>query len=717
MRTRSIACLLVFSLVPCQAFADPREDLWAAARKGDKQTVEKLLGQGIDVNAATSYGATALWFAAMNGQTEIVKLLVRHHADLDHRDGIWNESPVNVANDFNKLDVVDFLLRAGAKGADELALAAVRSANVKLLETVVNAAKIDPEVLSALLLLAPSNNKQVNDLLAKAGAKPFSKPFGDATPFQALVGDYEDVRGLRVSLVIKNGFLIEQFGGRDAYVLKPVGDLLFRPIGQPGESFVFERSAGKIDKFVYRRGSSETLYLRGKTEEARVAAGHDSQDQPQSPGGPSNWPMFRGPQASGVADGQHLPASWDIVKGRNVLWKVDLAGLAHSSPIAWNGKIFLTTAVSSDPKSELKIGLYGAGDPSKDVSVHRWVIYCLNAANGKALWERTAHEGAPRVKRHMKSSHANPTPVTDGKHLIVSFASEGLYCYDLDGKLLWQQDLGLLDDGAFNAPELQWGAASSPIIFRNLAIVQCDRQKDSYVAAFDLDDGRRVWSTPRDEIPSWGTPNVYDGPPHPELVLNATHHICAYDPLTGKELWRLSPNSQITTPTPISGDGLIFVTSGYHPTQPIYAIRAGGSGDISLKKGEEANTYLAWTKTRGGPYTPTPILYDHLLYACSNQGVVNCYDARTGKEIYRQRLGGSGGYSASPVAADGRIYFTSEAGEIRVVKAGPDFQLLAVNKMDEPCMATPAIANGMLLVRSQHHIYAIGWPRLTAQKR
>jgi outer membrane protein assembly factor BamB len=196
------------------------------------------------------------------------------------------------------------------------------------------------------------------------------------------------------------------------------------------------------------------------------------------------------------------------------------------------------------------------------------------------------------------------------------------------------------------------------------------------------------------------------------LIVNATNSIRGYDPLTGKELWRLGPNSQITTPTPVFGDGLIFVTNGYHPIQPIYAIRPGASGDISLKAGEEANTYVAWSKKRGGPYTPTPLIYDHHLYTCSNIGILTCYDDRTGLEIYRKRLGGSGGYSASPVAADGRIYLAGEDGEIRVVKAGSPFELLAINKMDDPCMATPAIADGMLLVRTQHYLYAIGWPKV-----
>jgi outer membrane protein assembly factor BamB len=370
--------------------------------------------------------------------------------------------------------------------------------------------------------------------------------------------------------------------------------------------------------------------------------------------------------------------------------------------------VFLTTAVSTNSTSEFKPGLYGAGTPAKDVSRHRWCVYCLDKRTGKVLWERTACEGVPKIKRHIKSSHANPTPATDGKHLIVSFASEGLYGYDLNGKLLWQRDLGVIDAGAFNDPELQWGAASSPILYQGLVIVQCDRQSASFLAAYDTETGHPVWSTPHDEPPSWGTPTIYEGPRRVELIANGTHYIRGYDPPTGKELWQLGRNAQITVPTPIMGHGLIFVTSGYRPIQPIYAIWPGATGDISLKEPADSSEQIAWSKQRGGPYMPTPLVYGNYLYTCSNNGTVACYEARTGKQVYQERLGGHGGYSASPVAADGKLYFTGEEGEVRVVRAGPVLELLAVNPMGDICMATPAISDGMIFIRTQHTVFGIG---------
>jgi outer membrane protein assembly factor BamB len=421
-----------------------------------------------------------------------------------------------------------------------------------------------------------------------------------------------------------------------------------------------------------------------------------------------NWPSFRGPNASGVADGQHPPIRWDEGKALNIQWKTPLPGLAHSSPVVWGDKVFLTTAISSDPRSAFRHGLYGDVDSAQDVSKHSWRVYCLDRRSGKIIWEKTACEGIPKTKRHLKSSHANSTPATDGRYIVALFGSEGLYCYDFHGKLLWKQDLGLLDAGWFYDPDYQWGTGSSPILYKDLVIVQCDIQKNSFLAAYNIQDGRRIWWTAREEIPSWGTPTIYEGRTRVELITNATRYARGYDPLTGKELWKLSGNPEVTATTPVAGSELIFICNSYRPNQPIYAIRAGASGDISLKEGKDSNEFVAWSKQRGGTYMPTPILYGDYLYTCANHGVLTCYKAQTGERLYQQRLGDKGGaFSASPVAADGRLYLSSEDGEIHVVRAGPKYELLATNFMNEVCMATPAISEGMIIVRTQHHVFGI----------
>jgi outer membrane protein assembly factor BamB len=372
--------------------------------------------------------------------------------------------------------------------------------------------------------------------------------------------------------------------------------------------------------------------------------------------------------------------------------------------------VFVTTAISSDPKATFRHGLYGDVEPSTDTSKHAWKVYCLNKEDGKVLWEQTAHEGIPKTKRHPKSSQASCTPVTDGKVVIANFGSEGLFAYDMNGKLLWKKDLGKMNAGWFFDPDYEWGIASSPIIYRDMVIVQADIQKDSFVAAYRLKDGSQVWKTMRDEIPSWPTPTIFENKTRTDLVTHATKAIRGYDPMTGKELWKLAPNSEVTSPTPIVAHGLVYITNGYRGIQPIYAVKPGAAGDISLKQGQTSNEFIAWSSTRGGPYTPTPLIYGDLMYVVNNQGVLSTFNAKTGERGYQQRLGSGGSYSASLVAADGKIYATSEDGEVYTVKAGPAFELLAKSSINEVAMATPAISEGLLIIRGMKHVFGIAAP-------
>lgn len=421
-----------------------------------------------------------------------------------------------------------------------------------------------------------------------------------------------------------------------------------------------------------------------------------------------NWASFRGNNAAGVAEGKPTPVRWDAPKGENIRWKTPIPGLAHASPIIWGNKLFITTSVSSNPaKPNYRVGLYGDVTSDSDTSKHAWKVYCLDKRTGKILWERVAHEGAPKVKRHIKATHNNSTPATDGRYVVAFFGSEGLYCYDVNGKLAWKKDFGVLNSGWFYDPDYEWGTASSPIIYKNLAIIQVDVQKDSFIAAYDLKSGKEVWRTPRQEIPSWGTPTIYEGKTRAELITNATKAIRAYDPMTGKELWKLSGNPEITATTPIIAHDMIFIVNHYRPNQPIYAIRPGATGDISLKQGETKNEYVVWSSQRGGAYMPTPVIYGDYLYINQNQAILRCLNAKTGEVVYQQRIGEGGSYSASPVAADGKLYLSSEDGAIFVIKAGNTYELLAKNDMGEVLMATPAISEGMIFVRGQHHLFCV----------
>ena len=421
----------------------------------------------------------------------------------------------------------------------------------------------------------------------------------------------------------------------------------------------------------------------------------------------SNWPQFRGPHASGVSD-DAAPTKWNVETGENIRWQTPIPGLGHACPIIWSNRIYVATAVRPNAKADLKIGIYGAGDSYKEKEPHQWRLLCLDQATGKILWDKPGHEAVPRQERHTKATHANCTMATDGKSLIAFFGSEGLYCYDLNGTLRWKKDVGLLDSGYYMAPSAQWEYASSPILFENMVIVQCDIQKGSFLAAYNVKDGSQVWRTPREEVPTWSTPTVYKDGDRALLIVNGYKHIGGYDARTGKEIWRLTGGGDIPVPTPVVAHGLVFIMNAHGRLSPIYAVRLDATGDITLQEGQQSNSGIAWSVPRGGAYMQTPMIYGDYLYSCQINGILSCYEAKTGKVIYQERLGtGRTGFTASPVAAEGKIYFTSEEGDVYVVKAGPEFKVLSTNPMGEVCMATPAISEGALFFRTQGHLVAV----------
>ena len=432
---------------------------------------------------------------------------------------------------------------------------------------------------------------------------------------------------------------------------------------------------------------------------------------PPAPPAKGAWPSFRGTDAIGIADGQHLPDTWDVKAGTNILWRTPIPGLAHSSPVVWGDRVFVTTAISERGSATFKPGLYGDGDASDDRSPHRWVIYALDRRTGRTLWERTAADGVPLNKRHIKSTYASASPATDGRVVVAWFGSQGVHAYDVDGTFRWTVDLGRVDMGAYDIPTFEWGPASSPIIWNDLVIVQCDTQADSFLIALDLATGRTVWKTERDELPSWGTPTVVTTPAGPELVTNASNYVRGYDPRTGQERWRLGRSSKITAPTPFAADGLTVVASGRRPERPLFVVRPGASGDITPAAGATSSAGVAWSMTGRGSYMPTPIVYGGILYVLGNEGIFDAYDLKTGGEVYRQRLPHLGsGFSASPVIADGKIYIAGEDGDLIVVAAGREFKHIATNHMGELLMATPALSDGVMFVRSAQSVIAIGTP-------
>ncbi len=703
-RRHATAASLVLAITAAAVTADAKRDaLWAAVRAGDVQAVRAAIENGADVNARNEYGVSALWIAASKAKPEVVECLVAKGADVNTRDDIWYQTPLSSAVGAAQPETVRLLIKAGARDVDAAVIAAAAAGNAAVAQAVLDSAKVSQEALDAALNLAPgAADAKVKEVLKAAGAKPLPPvPEEDRKDWARLTGTYESDGGARLTVAVRETGLV--IGGR---VVKAAGPDTFVPLGTTGTSYHLERKDGELSRITMKRFTAEYSFYRFKEPVVKPAAPAASTGRTAA--APLNWPSFRGPAGTGVADGQNPPVTWDVKTGESVRWKTPIPGLGHSCPVVWGDRVFVTTAISSgDPDPKVRVGNYGDVASVDDTSRHTWQVLCLDRATGAVLWTQTAYEGVPKIKRHLKGSQANCTPATDGRRVVACFGPEGLYCYDFAGRLLWKRDLSTLDSSFALDREYEWGFGSSPVIHEGLVILQCDLSHDSFIAAYSLEDGSKVWSTPRDEIPSWSSPVVWRNAVRAEVVTNAAQYARGYDPRTGAELWRLAKKSEVTIPAPVLGRDLAFITSGNRPIQPIIAVRPGASGDISLKDGETANGSIAWSRMRGGPYMPTPILYGDYLYTCSNSGVVTCYEAATGREVYKERAGG-GSYTASPVAADGRIYLTSEQGEVRVVKAGPAFELLAVNTLGDQCLATPAVSDGALYIRTQHYLWSIG---------
>jgi len=417
----------------------------------------------------------------------------------------------------------------------------------------------------------------------------------------------------------------------------------------------------------------------------------------------ANWPQFRGPSAGLVEDGI-LPVTWSVTE--NVAWVVEIPGRGWSSPIVWGERIFITSAVSEADAEAPKKGLYLGGnrDTASD-KTHRWMVYCIDLAGGKILWEQVAHKGVPRHPLHIKNTYASETPVTDSERIYAYFGNVGLFCYDLDGKPLWSREFASLKTSN------NWGTAASPVLYEDKLFIQNDNDDQSFIVALDKKTGEQIWRVERDEKSNWATPYIWKNQQRTELVTAARGKIRSYN-LDGQPLWELGGMSSIVIPTPLAEHGLLYVTSGYvgDKKRPLFAIRPGAHGDITLGDNETSNQYVAWCQKQGGPYNPSPIVYGDHLYVLYDRGFLSCYDARTGNEVYsRQQIAaGATAFTASPWANDGKLFCLSEDGDTFVIQAGPEFKVLGRNALNEMCMATPAAVRGSLIIRTLTKLYRIG---------
>jgi len=406
--------------------------------------------------------------------------------------------------------------------------------------------------------------------------------------------------------------------------------------------------------------------------------------------GPSSdrWPQFRGPESSGVAEDPRLPDRWSATE--NIAWKTGIPGVGWSSPVVWDDRIYLTSVLSVEQQESPKKGLYFGGNRGVPPGEHRWMVYAVEFASGKILWEREAHRGAAPGARHLKNSFASETPATDGERVYAYFGNLGVFSFDRGGKLLWSQRLDPVNT------RYGWGTAASPVLYQGRLYIVSDNDDQSFLAAYDARTGKRIWRVDRNEKSNWATPYIWEHDGKAEIVTNGTGRIRSYD-LDGKLLWELGGASSIAIPTPFSRFGLLYVTSGYVGDQnrPVFAIQPGGK--------------VAWSHPQAGPYNPSPLVYGDYYYTLLDRGFFTCHDARTGKEIYpRQRISPeSAAFTSSPWAYNGKIFALSEDGDAFVIQAGPEYKLLGKNSLDEMSMATPAIARGSLILRTASNLYRI----------
>jgi len=418
--------------------------------------------------------------------------------------------------------------------------------------------------------------------------------------------------------------------------------------------------------------------------------------------GQANWPQFRGPRA-GVVEDQTLPDTWSMTE--HVAWTVGIPGRGWSSPIVWGDRVFVTTAVAEGEIEMPKKGLYLGGERNTPSDkVHQWKVYCIDYNNGKVLWDVIAHRGVPPYGLHLKNSHASETPVTDGERVYAYFGNVGLFCYDFNGNLLWSKKWD-----AFKT-RYSWGTAASPVLYQDRLYIVNDNDQQSFLVALDKKTGEQVWRVDRAEKTNWATPCIWENDQRTELVTSGTGKVRSYD-LAGKPLWELAGTTTIAIPSPFPADGLLHVTGGFvaDPVRPLYAIRPGATGDISLKEGQSSNEFIAWCQRKAGPYNPTPIAYQGYVYVLLDRGTLSCYEAKTGKEVYTgtRIAAGANAFTASPWANNGKLFCLSEDGDTFVIQAGPEFRLLGCNKLQEMCMATPAAVRGSLIIRTLSKLYRI----------
>lgn len=416
----------------------------------------------------------------------------------------------------------------------------------------------------------------------------------------------------------------------------------------------------------------------------------------QQPAAERFWGQWRGPSMAGVSSTANPPVEWSETK--NIRWKIEVPGRGTASPVVWGDRVYLLTAVPAGVTGAASHEPRGGVEPRV---AHRFVVMAISRRDGKIVWERTAREEVPHSgTRQDNGTWASSSAVTDGQHVIAFFESRGLYAYDMEGKLLWQKDLG--DKRVRN----EFGEGTSPALHGNHVVIVWDELGQSFIVALDKRTGEELWRVNREEVDSWATPIVVQHAGRAQVVTNGMNRLRSYDLETGRIVWESAGTTMNAIPSPVAGDGMVIVTAGFRGSN-LKAIRlADARGDIT------GTNAIVWSLNRDTPYVPSPLLYDGILYLLkSNSGILTAFDAKTGKPHYAlQRLEGVPEVFASPVGAGGRVYFPSREGATLVIRHGPTYQVLATNRLDDGFDASPALVDNEMYLRGYRYLYCIAAP-------
>ena len=704
MSRRKVGLALWFVAAAC--LADNTRDLHLAARSGDLEGVKRLVESGLSVDSPGRFGITALSLAAQGGASDVVVYLLEKGADPDARETFFGMSVLEAAlwKGAPDYEVAMILMRAGASDRASALDTAFGSGHVELARAAVRSGPVTESEAAEMRDRFNGLSDELAEILAEVKTRPDPPPpTYSAEDLRGFTGEFEGGES-SAKLVIHAGRLTLTMDDATT-ALTAVGDRVFGN-REAGVTVSYFGRAGTIEGIGIEREDKPMARMR--IPESPIVGAVELPEFIENPDAKPvvHWPGFRGANRDGVGDGIDTPVDFDLESGDGVAWSIELPGLGNSSPVVWGDRVYVTTAVAAGGSTPLRVGLTGSGEEVEEASEHRWLVLAYDKASGKKVWETEVGKGVPLTKRHFKATQANSSPATNGEHVVVVFPTAGLACLGVDGALHWKHELGGLNAGGFNDPGLQWGFAASPIIYEDKVILQVDIHDGGYLAAWDLKSGKPLWRTERPDVaPSWATPAIWSTAKGDELVVNASI-IRGYDPKTGRALWSLSPTSIQVVASPVLGSRNLFVSSGYPPARPIYAVKPGIRGDHSIESDEDAGS-LAWYRTRGGAYMPTPLLYRGLLYMVHHNARIVAHDARTGDRIYQARLSQGGTCTASPVAANGKIYQGTEEGTLYVLGAGPEHKEVAVYDFGEPLMATPAISEGLLLVRTPSKLIAL----------